>query len=80
MELAVLKLKRIMQGILSADPHEIGCADCFQHLDAYVELVLADENAAEVYPKVHDHLQRCRNCHEEFSALIAALRELDQET
>lgn len=78
MELAVLKLKRIMQGILSADPHEIGCGDCFRNLDAYVELVLAGENAAEGYPEVHDHLQRCRNCQEEFEALLAALRGFDQ--
>ena len=73
MEMAVLKLKRIMQGILSAEPHEIGCDDCFNHLDAYVELVLAGENAAERFPELHDHLQRCLNCREEFDALMAAL-------
>jgi hypothetical protein len=77
MKIAILKLKRIMQGILSTDPHEIGCADCFEHLDAYVELTLAGGNAAEVYPRIHDHLQRCRNCYEEFEALIAALRGLE---
>ena len=76
MEIAVLKLKRIMQGILSADPHEIGCDDCFQNLDAYVDLMLAGENAAEEYPRVHDHLRRCRNCQEEFDATIVALRRL----
>ncbi len=80
MEMAVLKLKRIMQGILSTEPHEIGCDDCFQHLDAYVELVLAGENVAERFPAVHDHLQRCRNCQEEFEALLVALHGLDQET
>ena len=78
MELDVLKLKNIMQGILSSHPHEIGCADCFQHIDAYVEMVLAEGNAAEVYPRVHEHFQRCRNCHEELTILITALRGLDQ--
>jgi hypothetical protein len=78
MELDVLKLKKIMQGILSSHPHEIGCADCFQHIDAYVELVLAGENAAEAYPRVHEHLQRCQNCQEELTALISALRGTEQ--
>jgi hypothetical protein len=78
MELAVLKFKMIMQGILISHPHEIGCADCYQHIDAYVELVLDGENAAQVYPRVHEHLQRCRNCQEELTALISALRGFDQ--
>ena len=78
MEIAVLKLKRIMQGILTADPHEIGCDDCFHNLDVYVELVLAGDNAADIYPRVHDHLQRCRNCREEFEALIKALRQVEK--
>jgi hypothetical protein len=75
MELTVLKLKRIMQGILSTHPHEIGCDDCFQNLDAYVEMVLVGQDAEQAYPKVYDHLQRCKNCREEFAALITALRE-----
>ena len=78
MEIAVLKLKKIMLGILSSHPHEIGCADCFQHIDAYVELVITGENAAQAYPRVHEHLQRCQNCHEELTTLISALRGFDQ--
>jgi hypothetical protein len=78
MELNVLKLKKIMQGIFSSHPHEIGCADCFQHIDAYVEMVLSGENAAEAFPRVHEHLQRCRNCQEELTALISALRGIEQ--
>jgi hypothetical protein len=78
MEIGALKIKKIMMGILSTHPHEIGCDDCFQQLDAYVELVIAGEDAAQAYPRVHEHLQRCKNCHEELTSLISALHGYDQ--
>jgi hypothetical protein len=74
MEMDVLKLKKIMQGILSSHPHEIGCDDCFQYLDAYVEMILEGGNASQAYPEVHEHLLRCGNCHEEFLALLTAIQ------
>ena len=77
MEMTVLKLKRIMQGILTSDPHEIGCDDCYDHLDVYVEMLIAGQNAAEAFPRIAEHLQRCGNCREEFEALLGALRKLE---
>jgi hypothetical protein len=39
-------------------------------------MTLAGKNAAEAMPLVQDHLERCRDCREEFKALLAALRSL----
>jgi len=69
-------LKRIVHSALTARPDEIGCDDCFEQLDQFAEMVLAGKDVAEAMPLVQDHLNRCRDCREEFEALLAALRAL----
>ena len=69
-------LKRMVRGIVTAHPDEIGCDECFEQLDQFVEMQLAGKDVAQAMPLVHDHLVRCRDCREEFEALLAALRAL----
>ena len=69
-------LKRMVHSVLSARPDEIGCDECFEQLDRFVEMTLAGKNAAEAMPLVQDHLERCDDCREEFEALLAVLRAL----
>jgi hypothetical protein len=66
-------LKQMARGIMTTRPDEIGCAECFEQVDQFVELTLAGKDAAEALPLVEDHLHRCRGCREEFEALLAAL-------
>jgi len=75
-KLETYRLKRLVRGIATARPDEIGCDECFEQLDRFVETVLAGKNAAEAMPLVQDHLERCNDCHEEFEALLSALRAL----
>jgi len=77
MRLEPVKLKKMVRGILATRPDEIGCDECFAQLDRFVEMQLAGKNAAEAMPLVHDHLERCHDCREEFEALLAALRALE---
>jgi hypothetical protein len=67
------KLKQLVRGIAATHPDEIGCDECFEQLDCFVEMTLAGKNATEAMPLVQDHLNRCRDCREEFEALLAAL-------
>lgn len=69
-------LKRMIQGIVTTRPDEIGCDHCFEQLDHFAETVLAGKDAAAALPLVQDHLNRCDDCREEFEALLAALRAL----
>jgi hypothetical protein len=69
-------LKGLVRGIMTACPDEIGCDECFDKLDRFVEMELNGKDAAEAMPLVQDHLTRCRDCHEEFEALMVALRAL----
>ena len=67
-------LKKMMRNVVSTRPDEIGCDDCFEQLSRFVELVLAGQPAAALMPLVQDHLDRCADCHEEYEALLRALR------
>ncbi|MGC9349007.1 MAG: hypothetical protein ACP5JG_12760 [Anaerolineae bacterium] len=60
--------------ILHTYVEEIGCDTCFEHIDRYVELILAGEDAARVMPLVHRHLTACAACREEYEALLSALK------
>lgn len=69
-------LQTIIKAIKGTRPDEIGCDDCFDQLDQFAETVLAGKSAEEAMPLVQDHLERCANCHEEFKALLAALKAM----
>ncbi len=75
-KLEVQKLKGLVRAVMTTRPDEIGCEECFEELDRFVEMVLAGKDAAEAMPLVQDHLDRCHECKEEFEALLAALRAL----
>jgi hypothetical protein len=72
-------LKRLITGALNTAPDEIGCDDCFSVLDRYAELHLQGKEVAEAMPLVHDHLQRCKACREEFEALLVAMKAMESE-
>jgi hypothetical protein len=67
------KLKQLVRGIATARPDEMACDECFEQLDCFVEMTLAGKNATEAMPLVHDHLDRCGDCREEFETLLVAL-------
>jgi hypothetical protein len=70
------KLKQMVRNVVTARPDEIGCDACFETLDRFVEMTLAGKDAAQAMPLVADHLSRCRDCREEFEALLSVLRDL----
>ncbi len=63
----------IMELIFSTQDEDIGCDECFRHIDRYVDMVRTGEDPAAVLPQVKRHLDQCGCCREEFEALIAIL-------
>jgi len=61
--------------LLGPDGPEIGCEECFERLDEYVELELAGADADRRVPGMHEHLQGCPACREEHDSLRDLLRE-----
>lgn len=69
-------MKKLVRAIASTRDREIDCKGCFEEVDKFVELELAGKNPAEALPLVKDHLDRCQNCHEEYQALLKAVKAL----
>ena len=60
--------------LLGPSAPEIGCDECFEQLDRYVELELAGADADAAVPGLRAHLDGCPACHEEHESLLAFVR------
>jgi predicted anti-sigma-YlaC factor YlaD len=59
------------------DTHEhekLGCDECFELVDRFIEAELSGLTAAKAAPLVHEHLYICGECRDEFKALLDALQ------
>jgi anti-sigma factor RsiW len=64
-----------LRALLGPREPEVGCDDCFDQLDRYVEAELAGHDVDGLLPGVRAHLDGCPACreeHESLRALVAA--------
>jgi len=73
-------LKRVVCVVITTHTGELTCSECFERLDEYAEITLVGQDAATCLPHVHDHLERCTDCWEEWSGLLAALQAFSQDS
>ena len=64
-----------IERLLGPTGPDIGCEECFERLDEYVEAELAGGNAEEVVPGMGAHLDGCPACRDEHDSLVALLSE-----
>lgn len=64
-----------LERLLGPRGFEIGCDECFDRLDEYVELQLAGRQADERVPGLAAHLVGCPACREEYEALFELARD-----
>jgi len=64
---------QFLQMLEMTDENEFSCGDVYELIDQFVELQQRGENVAELMPLVKRHLDMCRDCFEEYEALLAAL-------
>jgi hypothetical protein len=55
--------------LLGPADHEVGCDECFDQLDRYVELEAAGADADAAVPGLRAHLAGCPACREEHESL-----------
>lgn len=65
------ELKQALGRLLGPEGPEIGCDECFEDLDRYVELELAGRNAEAKLPGFKAHLSGCPACREDYESLKA---------
>ena len=73
-------LSKIMQSLIVTEETEIGCEDCFEEIDKYVEMLRQGKDPAKVMPLVQHHLDICSCCREDFEALLESLEATDDES
>jgi hypothetical protein len=61
----------LLARLLGPGEPELGCEECFELLDRYVELELAGARADDVMPRMRAHLAGCPACSEEHASLRA---------
>jgi anti-sigma factor RsiW len=64
-------LKQALGRLLGPTGPELGCDQCFQDLDRYVELEFAGRDADAEIPGLQAHLAGCPACREEHESLRA---------
>jgi hypothetical protein len=62
-----------LRRVLGPPGPDIGCDECFERLDEYVELELAGGDADAAIPGMGAHLEGCPACREERNSLRALL-------
>jgi hypothetical protein len=64
-------LKQALDRLLGPSEPEIGCDECFDKLDRYLELELTGKDADGAIPGLRAHLAGCPACREEHDSLRA---------
>jgi hypothetical protein len=72
--------RRRLDELLRARDGDAGCTAGEEILDAYVELELAGEDAARVFPGTAIHLQSCPGCQADHDGLLEAARRFGHVT
>jgi hypothetical protein len=68
---------RLLGRLLGRTGPDIGCEECFELLDVYVEAELAREDAELRVPGMRTHLDACPACAEEHDILRDLLTVLE---
>lgn len=66
---------RFVKRLLGPGESELSCEECFDALDAYVELELSDTPAAADarIPRMQAHLRGCSACRDDHDSLVTLL-------
>jgi len=62
---------RLLLALFGPGQPELGCDECFDAVDRYVELELAGARVDEQIPGLRAHLDGCPACREEHESLLA---------
>ncbi len=68
-------LSPVLRRLLGPGRPEVTCEVCFDELDRYVDLQLAEADAEAAVPGMAAHLRGCPACGEEHQSLTALLAE-----
>ena len=69
-------LQKLVQSALETEDVEIDCEECYNLLDMYADILVAEDNPDVMMPTVKQHLKQCNCCASELEALMVMLEEV----
>jgi hypothetical protein len=66
--------KAMMEMMARTADEEIDCDTAFDRLNEYAEMFARGEDVSRILPAVHRHIELCKDCREEFQALLRAIQ------
>lgn len=66
-------LKSLLEQISKTKQVELPCDDVFELMDEFADAIERGEDTTELMPLVQQHLEVCRDCLEEYQALLKIL-------
>ena len=70
--------KQRLEQLLGPTEVEVTCDECFEQLDGYVEVELADGDPDRRFPGLRTHLEGCPACREDHQSLLALVKSDDE--
>ena len=64
---------RLISRLENTNEEELSCDEVFRLVDQYAEVNLPEEDAERLKPLIRHHLDLCRECDEEYEALLKIL-------
>ncbi len=66
-------LKGLLQALIHTHEDELDCQQVYEVVDVYAEIAARGEDVSEALPLVKHHLEMCKDCMEEYEALMRVL-------
>jgi hypothetical protein len=60
----------LIAALLGPADHELTCEECFEQLDRYVDLTLAESDPDRLVPGMRAHVTGCPACREDYESLL----------
>lgn len=67
-------LMKLLHHIDKTSAKELGCDEIFELLDEYSEAAANGRSTEQFMPLVQQHLEQCKDCCEEYEALLSILK------
>lgn len=79
MPLSEEQVSALLGMVVSTKPDAMDCDGCFQHLAEFAEFELAGRAIPDALRTIETHMVQCPCCQDEFNALLAALRAIQND-
>ncbi|MGH2943618.1 MAG: hypothetical protein ACRDLN_12680 [Solirubrobacteraceae bacterium] len=67
----------LIAALLGPDGSELTCEECFEELDRYVDLAVANADPDRAVPGMREHLTGCPACRDDYDSLLELVRSGD---